>query len=91
MRQSVFDAGADVESAATFDGEANFYDLAKFIGGETDFNATVESSGGTAAQFTEADSQDLADFHAELEIVGIGCCRRRVRRNEREYSIQFCG
>ena len=70
--QSVFDAGADIESAATFDGEAHLYDLAKFIGGETDFNATVESSGGTAAEFTEADSQDLADFHSELEIVGIG-------------------
>ena len=70
--QSVFGAGADIESAATFDGEANFYDLAKFIGGETDFNATVESSGGTAAQFNEADSQDLADFHQELEIVGTG-------------------
>ena len=70
--QSVFDAGADIESAATFADEANFRDLAKFIGGETDFNATVESSGGTAAQFNEADSQDLANFHAELEIVGTG-------------------
>ena len=70
--QSVFDAGADIESAATFAGEANFRDLAKFIGGETDFNATVESSGGTAAQFNEADSQDLADFHQELELVGTG-------------------
>ena len=70
--QSVFDAGADIESAATFAGEANFRDLAKFIGGETDFNATVESSGGTSAQFNEADSQDLADFHQELELVGTG-------------------
>ena len=61
---SVFDAGADIESAATFADEANFRDLAKFIGGETDFNAMVDSSGGTAAQFNEADSQDLADFHA---------------------------
>ena len=70
--QSVFDAGADIESAATFADEAHLYDLAKFIGGETDFNATVESSGGTSAQFNEADSQDLANFHAELEIVGTG-------------------
>ena len=70
--QSVFDVGADIESAATFADEANFRDLAKFIGGETDFNATVESSGGTSAKFTVSDSQDLADFHAELEIVGTG-------------------
>ena len=69
---SVFDAGADIESNAAFQDEAFFHGLAKFIGGETDFNATVESSGGTPAEFTVADSQDLADFHAELEIVGIG-------------------
>ena len=69
---SVFDVGADIESAATFADEANFRDLAKFIGGETDFNTTVESSGGTSAKFTVADSQDLANFHAELEIVGTG-------------------
>ena len=69
---SVFGAGADIESNARYQDEAFFHDLAKFIGGETDFNATVESSGGTSAQFNEADSQNLADFHAELEIVGTG-------------------
>ena len=69
---SVFGAGADIESNARYQDEAFFHDLAKFVGGETDFNATVESSGGTAAEFTVADSQDLADFHSELEIVGIG-------------------
>ena len=69
---SIFNAGADIESVATFDGEAFFYDLAEFIGGETAFNANVEFSGGTAAEFNEADSQDLADFHSELEIVGTG-------------------
>ena len=69
---SVFNAGANIESVPTFDGEAFFYDLAEFIGGETAFNANVESSGGDAAEFNEANSQDLADFHAELEIVGTG-------------------
>ena len=88
---SVFDAGADIESNAAFQDEAFFHGLAKFIGGETDFNATVESSGGTAAQFTVANSQDLADFHSELEIVGIGVVGGACDATNREYSIQFCG
>ena len=69
---STFNAGADIESVANFGAPVNFFDLAKFIGGETDFNATVNSSGGAPAEFNEADSQDLADFHSELEIVGTG-------------------
>ena len=69
---STFNAGADIESVANFGAPVNFFDLTKFIGGETDFNATVDSSGSAPAEFTEADSQDLADFHSELEIVGTG-------------------
>ena len=73
---SVFGAGADIESNARYQDEAFFHDLAKFVGGETDFNATVESSGGTAAEFTVADSQDLADFHSRAGNSRHRCGRR---------------
>ena len=70
--QATFNDGADIEADSTFAGEATLHDLARFIGGETDFNGIVNSTGSDAVEFTEADSQNVTNFNDVLEIVGTG-------------------
>ena len=69
---ATFNDGADIEADSTFAGEATLHDLARFLGGETDFNGIVNSTGSEPVEFTEADSQNVTNFNDVLEIVGTG-------------------
>lgn len=65
-------AGADVPAIAAFNAVVDFLGKSIFTGGQTDFNADVLSTGSEPAWFRVARVDDLADFNAELEILGTG-------------------
>ena len=67
-----FPAGADIAAIAAFNADVDFLSKSTFTGGQTDFNADVLSTGPESAHFRVARIDDLADFNAELEIVGSG-------------------
>ena len=86
-----FGAGADVESAATFNAPAEFQDKTTFTGGDTQFNAQVDSTGSAPAEFNEATSQDIADFNAELEIIGVGVIGGACNANQENLRFNSAG
>ena len=67
-----FPAGADISAIAAFNADVDFLGKVTFTGGQTDFNADVLSTGSEPAHFRVARIDDLADFNAELELVGTG-------------------
>ena len=86
-----FGAGADVESAATFNAPAEFQDKTTFTGGDTQFNAQVDSTGSAPAEFNEATSQTIADFNAELEIIGVGVIGGACNANQENLRFNSAG
>ena len=86
-----FGAGADVESAANFNAPAEFQDKTTFTGGDTQFNAQVDSTGSAPAEFNEATSQDIADFNAELEIIGVGVIGGACNANQENLRFNSAG
>ena len=86
-----FGAGADVESAATFNAPAEFQDKTTFTGGDTQFNAQVDSTGTAPAEFNEATSQTIADFNAELEIIGVGVIGGACNANQENLRFNSAG
>ena len=86
-----FGAGADVESAATFNALAEFQDKTTFTGGDTQFNAQVNSTGSAPAEFNEATSQTVADFNAELEIIGVGVIGGACNANQENLRFNSAG
>ena len=86
-----FGAGADVESAATFNAPAEFQDKTTFTGGDTQFNAQVDSTGSAPAEFNEATSQTIADFNAELEIIGVGVVGGACNANQENLRFNSAG
>ena len=91
LGQAEFGAGADVESAATFNAPAEFQDKTTFTGGDTQFNAQVDSTGSAPAEFNEATSQDIADFNAELEIIGVGVIGGACNANQENLRFNSAG
>ena len=86
-----FGAGADVESAASFNAPAEFQDKTTFTGGDTQFNAQVNSTGSAPAEFNEATSEDISDFNAELEIIGVGVVGGACNANQENLRFNSAG